>query len=301
MENVKIVNSNFTNISGTDGGAIRFDGTFFMLNVNNNTFTGNNATRGGAAYININKGSLRVNIDDNNYIGNNATRGGALYVASNGVSIGGSNFTGNNATLGGAAYLNANGTVFNNCTFIANTAPSPDSFGSAIYVADNITVTVNSCRFDKNYVYGENGTLSRADLSYDGILPSIGKDTVWTKDPYQQYAHNRTAVTIYYKMVYVSLQDRGQGYSNATATTMEKALKGILPDGVIIICDDEYTWNETTLKMLHDANLVNVTFQGLTSKTSIKRTNDQQNNKYLFILLNNKIIKLKIIHLIHLL
>lgn len=156
-------------------------------------------------------------------------------------------------------------------------------FGSAIYVADNITVTVNSCRFDRNQVYKGNDTdYNRADLSYDGILPSIGKDTVWTKDPYQQYAHNRTAVTIYYKMVYVSLQDRGQGYSNATATTMEKALKGILPDGVIIICDDEYTWNETTLKMLSEANLVNVTFQGLTSKTSIKRTNDQQNEKYLF-------------------
>ena len=270
----------FSNNSGVNGGALFVDAMAMRGLTMNNNYTGNNATRGGAVFVN----ASGITLSNDLFKANNATEGGALYVNASNVVVNDAEFIGNNATFGGAAYVNVNGTVFNDCNFTGNVANVTDvSFGSAVYVADYTDVTIKNSYFNRNYVAGEYAG-NRADISYDGILPTISSDIFLGSDPYQQYAHNRSSVKIWYNMVYVSMEDRGQGYSNATATTMTKALDGILPGGVIVICDEDYMFTSETFEQLRNANLTNVTIVGLDSKSGIKR-NTSISSEYLFILI----------------
>ena len=278
-----VVGNNFTDNKGRSSALFISDlGTLqnVPLNLTNNYFSGNNATNGGALFLGNVITPESLLLDGSVFKGNNATQGGALYINGSDFTLSSSRFIGNNATRGGAVYVNVNGTRFNYCNFTSNNANvSRDSYGSAIYVADNTGVSIENCRVENNRVFGGAQDL-HADVSYDGILPST-INVLWGDAPYKQYANNRTAATVYYDLVYVAMINRGQGYDNSTATTMDKALDGILPNGVIVICDDNYIMTSAEMEKLTESNLTNVTFRGLTSKTTIKR-NTTQSDKYLF-------------------
>ena len=141
-DNVKVLNSNFTNCIGSAGGAIAWNGN--NGNVTNCIFTNNAA-----------------NSSYTTYSGANHTAGAIFWTGTYGV-IDNCRFISNKAplttnNLGGGAILwgndgkSANGTVMN-CIFEDNSARN----GGAIYWATSVEGRVLNCTFDNNRA--ENGS-----------------------------------------------------------------------------------------------------------------------------------------------
>ena len=304
--NVVIKKNIFSNNTGVVGAALTIAGDVFNLDVNNNMFesnvasTGglyisftnmlsgqnnivdnifmrNNASQGGALYISSQTMTDNLIIEKNTFDYNSATQGGAVFVDADGVILRNSTFTGNNATYGGALYVVGNKNYLIECDFIRNNALFESSQGSAIYIDDNKTFYMDHVFLNDNHVY-EDSLNPRGDISYAGILPSIIGDSLTLGD--NQVMLNRVDF-LKYDLVYVSLIEKGIGYSANTATTCSNALEGILPNGIIYIVDREFTIDMDIFNKFHEANLTNVTIVGF-NKTKITR--DTNTGKYLFIL-----------------
>ena len=265
MNNIKILNCNFTNISATQGGAIRIDGVFFMLNLNGNIFTGNSANDGGAAYITIKTGSDIINLNRNIYNNNTAlNNGGALYINSTykNIVISYSNFTANKATINGGAIFMASTTTVSASNFIANVADrggaiyigatgvrirdsnftyNNATLGSAIFHASKSQTTLNKLYVAENHVFGED-TAGYGDICIDDALFSIPNDDVvfnyFTGTPkYMNYIGNCSSFNL--NVVYVSHKGTGLGTTSSTPTTMEKALIILVKiNSTIVFCED---------------------------------------------------------------
>ena len=265
MNNIKILNCNFTNISATQGGAIRIGGVFFMLNLNGNIFTGNSANDGGAAYITIKTGSDIINLNRNIYNNNTAlNNGGALYINSTykNIVISYSNFTANKATINGGAIFMASTTTVSASNFIANVADrggaiyigatgvrirdsnftyNNATLGSAIFHASKSQTTLNKLYVAENHVFGED-TAGYGDICIDDALFSIPNDDVvfnyFTGTPkYMNYIGNCSSFNL--NVVYVSHNGTGLGTTSSTPTTMEKALIILVKiNSTIVFCED---------------------------------------------------------------
>ena len=304
MNNIKILNCNFTNISATQGGAIRIDGVFFMLNLNGNIFTGNSANNGGAAYIAIRSGSDRINLNSNVYNGNNVTEnGGALYIncTYKNIVIANSNFTANSATLnGGAIYLGSAATV-SDSNFVANVADkggaiyigsvnvkirdsnftyNNGTMGSAIFHASKSQATLYNLFVAENHVFGED-TLGYGDICIDDAIFSIPNDDVvfdyFTGTPrYMNYIGNCSAFGL--NVVYVTHNGTGLGTSSSTPTTLDKALILLIKsNATIVFCED----------MDVSANLSNFTSLIIRSNVGQYYTIKRKDGKNVFVIGNN--------------
>ena len=329
--NLKINNNNFTNNTGQIGSAMSIIGDVSFLTVNNNNFTNNTANQNGALYLKftnsyrqsimisgndftnntaVNGGALFVDpialnnfiMTGNDYINNTAAvNGGAVYINCPGFVLSDGVLKNNSATVGGAVYVNATNVLFKDLEFTGNKALTENSMGSAIYVADDVDCNFDNVKLDYNQVYGRNDTSTssglRGDIYFADIVSATVDNVVFGDNPYKQYY----AVNTMYRgmSIYVNLTGTGRGLSETdTRSDLTTALNHIAPNGIIYFMDDEeFEITQDIYKQLEKANLTNVTFVGVGNKI-IKKANDNT-NKYLFILLNNKIIKLKIIHLIH--
>ena len=265
MNNIKILNCNFTNISATQGGAIRINGVFFMLNLNGNIFAGNSAEDGGAVYITIKSGSDLINLNRNIYNDNTATNnGGALYINSTyrNIVISNSNFTANKATInggaifmtstttvsasnfisnvadrGGAIYIGATGVRIRDSNFTYNNA----TLGSAIFHASKSQTALYNLYVAENHVFGED-TAGYGDICIDDAVFSIPNGDVvfnyFTGTPrYMNYIGNCSAFNL--NVVYVTHNGTGLGTTSSTPTTLEKALIILVKiNSTIVFCED---------------------------------------------------------------
>ena len=142
IKNLTIMNSKYDGA----GGAIQLIGSSII--VENCNFINNNATFGGAVYLD-GSGTLT----DCNFINNNATFGGAVYFDDSGT-LTNCNFNNNTASnLAGAVYVGGSGTV-ENCDFTDN-AVSGDA--GAIWL--NTGSTVKNCNFISNSAFGDGGAI----------------------------------------------------------------------------------------------------------------------------------------------
>ena len=146
------------------------------MTVTGTTFEGNNATFGGAIFVE----SSNLVVDDCTFIENSGvgvgssgtsnTQGGAIVVFPNGAkaTITGSNFTSNSANVGGAVSLAGvdQDSLIDDCIFTDNTA----SDGGAVYLwtGGDAAVTVKDSIFSGNTAGWGNA------ISTDGALKLEG-------------------------------------------------------------------------------------------------------------------------------
>ena len=251
-----------------NGGAI-YVNDVLTLNGNNN-FVSNNATNGGAIYVNV----AGTTLSDCDFTSNNAVNGGAVYVNVAGTTLSDCDFTGNNATLGGALYVDANNTWVWDSNFIGNTANDGlDSYGSAIYVADDILFHMRNGKLVDNHVYGEDSVMKHADISFGNVSPDL-VGVNWGSTPYTQYAYNRTPFT--YTTAFISNNGVGTGFSSDSPTTLSKVLEtGIKDNGFIyLVGDEDIVIDESTLNSIKNLTVVNY--------PDGKNRKIKGNDKYLF-------------------
>ena len=181
-----IIDSYIANNTGSYGGAITSTGYAndqpYTLTVTGTTFEGNNATFGGAIFVE--SGVLVV--DDCDFIenagvgvgssGTSNTQGGAIVVFPNDAkaTITNSRFNKNGANLGGAVSLAGvdQDSLIDNCTFTDNTASSE---GGAVYLwtQGDASVMIEDSEFSGNTAPWGNA------ISNDGIL-ELSNNTVST-------------------------------------------------------------------------------------------------------------------------
>ena len=170
-----IEDSYFANNTGSWGGAISSLGYMndesYLLSIKNSKFEGNNATFGGAIFVESSKLEVDNCTFENNKglgvgsSGTSNTQGGAIIVhpAQSSVSITDSTFIGNSANVGAAVSLSRvdGDSIIENCTFTDNTASSE---GGAIYGYTVGKLTVANSTFSGNTAPWGNA------ISNDGIL-----------------------------------------------------------------------------------------------------------------------------------
>ncbi|MBR6993074.1 MAG: Ig-like domain repeat protein, partial [Methanobrevibacter sp.] len=172
-----ITDSYFANNTGSYGGAITSCGGLnsedYTLTVKNTVFEGNNATFGGAIFVESSELIVdNCTFENNKGVGvgspgTSYTQGGAIVVFPNGAkaTITDSTFTGNSADLGGAVSLPGvdQDSLIENCTFTDNTASAD---GGAIYLwtSGSAAVTVADSTFSGNTADRGNAILT------DGVL-----------------------------------------------------------------------------------------------------------------------------------
>mgnify|MGYP002521675860 CR=1 FL=1 len=186
-----IIDSYFANNTGSWGGAISSLGYMntnpYTLNVIDTTFEGNNATFGGAIFVE--SSNLKVDnctFENNKGVGvgstgTSNTQGGAIVVfpTSASADISDSTFIGNSANMGGAvSFAGVDGdTTVDNCTFINNAAND----GGAVYLwtQGDATVTVENSEFEGNTAgwgsaISTDGTLKLSNNTISGDATAIG-------------------------------------------------------------------------------------------------------------------------------
>ena len=143
------LNIHHVTFTGNRGSAIRFSAgsrSYATLSAVNTTFTGNNASYGGAIY---NLGG-RLVIDHSTYSGNSASNGGAIYSDNGSLSISNSTFSANaadSADGAGGVIFNQNGSLsVSECTFSGNRA----AHGGAIFTHGGGPLTVVNSFFSGN-------------------------------------------------------------------------------------------------------------------------------------------------------
>ena len=182
-----IEDSYFANNTGSWGGAISSLGYMndesYLLSIKNSKFEGNNATFGGAIFVESSKLEVDNCTFENNKglgvgsSGTSNTQGGAIIVhpAQSSVSITDSTFIGNSANVGAAVSLSRvdGDSIIENCTFTDNTASSE---GGAIYGYTVGKLTVANSTFSGNTAPWGNA------ISNDGILV-LSNNTVSGSSP----------------------------------------------------------------------------------------------------------------------
>ena len=186
-----IIDSYFANNTGSWGGAISSLGymntNHYTLYVMDTTFEGNNATFGGAIFVE--SSNLKVDnctFENNKGVGvgssgTSNTQGGAIVVFPTGASadITDSTFIGNSANAGGAvSFAGVDGdTTVDNCTFINNAAND----GGAVYLwtQGGAAVTVENSEFEGNTAgwgsaISTDGTLKLSNNTIAGDATAIG-------------------------------------------------------------------------------------------------------------------------------
>ncbi|WP_405306898.1 Ig-like domain repeat protein [Methanobrevibacter sp.] len=186
-----IKDSYFANNTGSWGGAISSLGYLnteeYVLNVVNSRFEGNNATFGGAIFIESSNLDVKNCTFENNKgvgvgsSGTSNTHGGAIVVFPDGASadIIDSTFIGNSANTGGAvSFAGVDGdSLVDNCTFIDNAAND----GGAVYLwtQSDAAVTVENSEFEGNTAgwgsaISTDGDLKLSNNTITGDATAIG-------------------------------------------------------------------------------------------------------------------------------
>jgi len=178
-----IINSYFANNTGSWGGAISSLGYMnpedYTVTIRDSKFEGNNATFGGAIYVESANLIVENSTFENNKgvgvgsSGTSNTQGGAIVVHPSGSSatITDSTFIANSANVGGAVSLAGvdGDSIIENCTFTDNTAND----GGAVYLwtQDTAVVTVANSTFSGNTAGWGNA------ISTDGAL-ALSNNTI---------------------------------------------------------------------------------------------------------------------------
>jgi uncharacterized repeat protein (TIGR01451 family) len=156
---------------GEEGGAIYTGGT--DLAVTGSTFTGDEASGGGAVYVDGSSSTATESITTSTFSDDTATeyQGGAVWDAAGDLSISGSAFTDNNATFNGGALFYGTGTTtgadglsLTNDTFDGNQA----NYGGGIYFNGPATAGTISFLNDTiahNSAYDGGGIFAPADVN----------------------------------------------------------------------------------------------------------------------------------------
>ena len=214
-----IEDSYFANNTGSWGGAISSLGYMndesYLLSIKNSKFEGNNATFGGAIFVESSELVVDNCTFENNKgvgvgsSGTSNTQGGAIVVFPEGASatITDSTFTDNSANLGGAVSLPGidSNSIIDNCTFTDNTAAAN---GGAVYYWSNTadleitdsTFTGNSapdggavyfCGYSDLTVTGSEFTDNTAD--YGGAIENEGFGALTVDD--SKFTENAATVS----------------------------------------------------------------------------------------------------------
>ena len=202
-----IDNVYFANNTGSWGGAISSVGYLnpddYVLSVLNSKFEGNNATFGGAIFVESSNLDVRNCTFENNRgvgvgsSGTSDTQGGAIVIfpGDSHAEIIDSTFIGNSANLGGAVSFPgvASDTFVDNCTFVDNSAVNggavyffseegslsvsnsdfigndASAWGGAICVSDNASITITESNFEENTAAAATiVTFGSSSLAIDG-------------------------------------------------------------------------------------------------------------------------------------
>ncbi|MBE6493341.1 MAG: hypothetical protein E7Z84_01850, partial [Methanosphaera stadtmanae] len=155
-------NNNYTDNTAKQGAAIY---TKSDINTTSVSFTGNNATLGGAIYLD----GVTYNSNQDTFTSNNATNGGAIYSDNSLINLS-STFTKNDAEKGGVIYLDGSSVVNSTgSTYQQNNA----NLGGVYYVDENANVNVDTDSYTTN-------TATDGAVFYNkGNVTSTG--TVYTK------------------------------------------------------------------------------------------------------------------------
>jgi predicted outer membrane repeat protein len=250
-----VTSSTFTNNTATnyDGGAIwNHGGTLTTpVTISGSTFTGNNATSGGAIY---NYGTLTVT--SSTFTNNTATNYGGAINNQNTLTITGSTFTGNTADYGGAISHEGTLTVTDS-TFTNNTATN---YGGAIYNYDVLTVTDstftnNTATIRGGAIYNE-GNLTVTDstftnntaTSYGGAIYNTGALTV-TDSTFTGNTANQGGAIYNYDVLTVT-------DSTFTGNTANQG-GAIYNDGNLTITSSNFTGNNATGPLAYGGAIYN--------------------------------------------
>ena len=179
--NITVESCNFTNNTGSFGGAICIDNEGNLI-INNSIFTNNTANCGGAVYTifgTITNSKFTANsavscaavyirsgsVDNCIFTDNDSGDSGAIYFYADGT-VTSSVFTNNIGAYGGAIQFEGNGTV-KDSNFTGNNAKYYPAMGGAIYFKQE--GTVENSRFTDNHAneggsiyFTENGTVTNS-------------------------------------------------------------------------------------------------------------------------------------------
>ena len=241
-----ITDSYFANNTGSWGGAISSLGYMnnedYTLTVTGTTFEGNNATFGGAIFVE----SSNLVVDDCTFnenagvgvgsSGTSNTQGGAIVVHPSGskATITNSRFNKNSANTGGAVSLAGVGqdSLIEGCTFTDNTAND----GGAVYLwtGGNAVVTVKDSSFSGNTAnfgsaISSDGTLSLShnEIANDYTITPIGSyDGTIVSETYVTTLNGKTIIT-------------GNPTQNLTATITDDNGNPVVEKGLVLIVRGE--------------------------------------------------------------
>jgi predicted outer membrane repeat protein len=135
-----------------DGGGIHVSSSKVIANIQNCTFTGNRAQRGGGVSAIL---GTTVNISLCNFADNYANQGAGIYNNGSTINVSESEFSENSSLTGGAIYDIRGYTSIDNSEFIGNSATSGS--GGAVCTSYTNSMEIESCFFDDNIVFGSYG------------------------------------------------------------------------------------------------------------------------------------------------
>ncbi|MBR1611162.1 MAG: hypothetical protein IJ672_06745, partial [Methanobrevibacter sp.] len=182
-------NSRFTDNEATYGGAVFLQncahGTDTNVSITDSYFENNTASEDGGA-INWHLGT-NATVDTSTFVNNTAIRGGALFINGSDGNVKGSNFTANEAILGGSVYLNNEGLTIGDSKFSENVAVQ----GGAIYVgADNNNIAGSSFNYNNATYTFRVSTTGNDNKTKGGAIYVNGENTVIDNSKF----YNNTAV-----------------------------------------------------------------------------------------------------------
>ncbi|MCI7373076.1 MAG: hypothetical protein MSH27_02945, partial [Desulfovibrio piger] len=188
---INITDSGFTGNTAGNGGAV-WNGADGKVNITNSTFSKNTAMleghilqQGGAI---TNGGEMTVN--DGSFDGNNAGKGGAIYNATNAtLKITGTSFTNNTAARWGGAILNSGATITVTDATFANNIAQRGTGGAIGNPAEGTpSVTVSGTKFLNNHAFFDGGAIGNyggmkiENCLFEGNTAQLDFDGgTWTK------------------------------------------------------------------------------------------------------------------------
>ena len=200
-ENVKIINSNFTNnhVSNNrgDGAAVLVSQSIVVFELTGCNFENNSAVNGGA--IAFSASPSRVSLSGLKFNNNSASNlGGAIFINDGDVSIQDGIFNNNSAVNGGGIYINAQGVSLVNCNFTSNQATSN---GGGLYLTKNAENTnVEVCEFTSNNANQGGGLYSARKVTLKNSTFTSNTATSFGS-AIRLYSNEATIVGAYYSEI----------------------------------------------------------------------------------------------------
>lgn len=242
-------NATMQSNNATNGGAVFLDGKGGKLEIYGGTIKGNQVTDDGGA-IYLNDGTFNMvagKVESNTSKGGN---GAGIYINNGTVTLKGGEVTGNNAEMGkgGGFYVGGGNVTLSNGTISSNKASKAGGGICLEGTTSTVSMTVSGCTLTGNEATDGNGGgifLSNAEMTYNGGLLTLNKATGTTteKTGYKKEAtSDATVIKGVGGGIYIS--------TNSTLTFGDFSQLGVYANTADMAADDLFANGDKTSLLL---------------------------------------------------